>query len=336
MGAHYSTLALVQWYREGSKEYGQKGFEQKRAKWDPKDIPESLVGKDFLVTGANAGIGYSIVEQLVARGGTVHMVCRNQTRGEEAKQKLASQYGEDKLHLHVCDMSLMSDVLKFGNDFLGSQDKLDAYIHNAGVMSAERTETSEGIETSVATMLGGSYLLTGMLVPLLKKNKGRVILMSSGGQYLVGLKPNDLQWKPGPKAKKFDGQVQYTYIKRAQVVLAELWAAKLEGTGVVVNSMHPGWSETPGVRSSIADFLEKNKDKFRDNAAAADTAVWLAASPSVEGQTGKFFFDREARKTHMSGARTKCKPEDEQTLWTETEKICGHRFDQSWQPVPLA
>jgi NAD(P)-dependent dehydrogenase (short-subunit alcohol dehydrogenase family) len=100
--------------------------------------------------------------------------------------------------------------------------------------------------------------------------------------------------------RRYDGVVAYAETKRAQVVLAEMWADELEGDGVVVNSMHPGWADTPGVQSSIPRFRRVTRAILRTPAQGADTIVWLAASDAAGELTGEFVFDRKPRLKHLS------------------------------------
>jgi len=100
-------------------------------------------------------------------------------------------------------------------------------------------------------------------------------------------------------ARPYDGVVAYAETKRAQVVLAELWAERLRGTRVVVNAMHPGWADTPAVRTSLPRFHRLTRAILRTPAEGADTVVWLAAAPGARAWSGCFFFDRIPRRTHL-------------------------------------
>jgi NAD(P)-dependent dehydrogenase (short-subunit alcohol dehydrogenase family) len=125
---------------------------------------------------------------------------------------------------------------------------------------------------------------------------------------------------PDWKKRSYDGVIAYAETKRAQVVLAEIWAEKLEGTSVVVNAMHPGWAETPGVEQSLPNFFRLSRAILRTPAEGADTVVWLAASERGRDSSGRFFFDRAPRRTHLLPF-TKESEADRRRLW----KLCERR-----------
>jgi dehydrogenase/reductase SDR family member 12 len=113
-------------------------------------------------------------------------------------------------------------------------------------MTDERAVSADGIELTLATNVVGPFLLTDLLFPLLENSApARIVNVSSGGMYTQKINVDDLQSEHG----RFDGPAVYARTKRAQVILTELWAEQLADSGVVVHVMHPGWSDTPGVRS---------------------------------------------------------------------------------------
>jgi NAD(P)-dependent dehydrogenase (short-subunit alcohol dehydrogenase family) len=112
--------------------------------------------------------------------------------------------------------------------------------------------------------------------------------------------------------------VAYAQTKRMQVVLAELLAAELEDSGVCVNAMHPGWADTPAVRTSLPRFWNVMRRVLRTPAEGADTVVWLAASAAARGQSGRFWFDRQARSTHLL-PWTRERPQERHAL----RRLCG-------------
>ena len=122
----------------------------------------------------------------------------------------------------------------------------------------------------------------------------RVLFVSSGGMYTRRLDVDDLQSRRGT----YDGRVAYARTKRAEVVLAERWAAALAGTGVVVHAMHPGWADTPGIKSSLPAFQRIMRPLLRTPEQGADTIVWLAAAEEPGRTTGRFWCDRHVRATH--------------------------------------
>jgi dehydrogenase/reductase SDR family protein 12 len=152
------------------------------------------------------------------------------------------------------------------------------------------------MELTFATHVVGPHLLTRLLRGRLEQSSdARVVWVSSGGMYTRRLNLEDPDWK----RRDFDGVIAYAETKRAQVVLAELWAEELGGSSVVVNAMHPGWADTPSVKSSLPRFHELTRNLLRTPAEGADTVVWLAACPRACEWSGRFFFDRKQRRTHL-------------------------------------
>ena len=190
---------------------------------------------------------------------------------------------------------------------------------NAGALSHEYTVTGEGNELTVATHVLSPFLLTRALRPLLEASApSRVIVVASGGMYTQPLDVDALD----PDPAGYDGTKTYARCKRAQVVLAEEWTRHLLDTGVSVNAMHPGWADTPGLRTSLPGFTRVVGPLLRTPAEGADTIVWLAAAPDAAGLSGLFFLDRQARTKHRL-RRTRRRDEARETarLW----RLCTER-----------
>lgn len=331
MGAGYSVLGTSQWLMTGNKWFGAAGFRTNAAKFNPADLNVDLSSKVCLVTGANAGLGKETALALAAKGAELHMLCRNRERGEEALREItATAKRPDAVHLHVVDVSSRAQVKSFCEQWITSGKPIDSLVLNAGVLLPKREETPEGIESTLATMVMQSYLMTGLLAPAMRQasqqtTTGRVIHVSSGGQYTMAMDLDDPQAKG--VSRKYDGAMQYAVAKKMQVVLSEMWAEKFGGKIVSV-SMHPGWSDTPGVQRSLKDFREKNKETLRTPEQGADSIIWLAASPAATAQAvnGKFIFDREAVKTDFWGARTAPSESDKAALWRLCEEMCDWSY----------
>ena len=154
-------------------------------------------------------------------------------------------------------------------------------VNNAGALPSERTLSVDGIELTFATNVLGPFLLTNLLIPLLKKSTpARIVNVSSGGMYTQRIHLDDLQMAH----EEFDGATAYARTKRAQVILTELWAERLQGTGVVAHAMHPGWADTPGMKSSLPRFYGATKRLLRTPQEGADTIVWLGAAARAGAQ----------------------------------------------------
>ena len=128
------------------------------------------------------------------------------------------------------------------------------------------------------------------------------------------LELSDAQWID----REYDGVKAYAETKRAQVVMSELWADEFAGTDVTVNSMHPGWADTPSVESSLPRFHRVTQAILRTPEEGADTVVWLAASPTASDASGRFFFDRKPARTHWVPT-TRERESDRRAYW----EFCG-------------
>ncbi|MCL4114449.1 UNVERIFIED_CONTAM: hypothetical protein GTU68_002439 [Idotea baltica] len=273
-----------------------------------------------MITGANSGIGKCIAKEIAQRGGTIHLVCRNPTTANEAKLEIIKETENENIHVHILDLSCSSSVAKFARDFSENHDTLTVLINNAGCMINTRELNEDGFEKNFATNTLGTHLLTNGLMPLLKRSSNpRVVIVSSGGMLVQRLDKDDLQFE---KLKPFDGTMAYAQNKRQQVVMTEQYSKMYPG--VHFSSMHPGWADTPAVRSSMPDFYEKMKNKLRSPYQGADTALWLAiSSAALNEESGRFFQDRKAVATHLPLAFTKVSPSDEEAFMNLLDEIAA-------------
>lgn len=306
------------------------------------DFPASLADEVYIVTGANAGLGLVTAEALARQQAEVHCICRNQARGEEAVNSLQKKTGNSRIFLHVVDVSDQQAIRKFTTEWIQSKRKLNCLINNAGVLLPERSVNKDNHEVGMATAMYQSYLLTSLLLPVIVQsstvtNPGRIIHVSSGGGLTVKLDLADLQ----SEKRSYNGTLQYAHAKRAQMELNKVWYEKLSSIGkasssssstlpVITSCMHPGWAGTEGVKSSISDFYEKNKDTLRNPEEGADTIVWLASS--ITGRSipsGKFWFDRAEASTDFSFGGTTLTNAERDTLWKKMEEMTHYNWDTS-------
>jgi NAD(P)-dependent dehydrogenase (short-subunit alcohol dehydrogenase family) len=299
--------------------FDRTGFQIHALRFQPEDLNVDLAGRRCLVTGANSGIGFETSLALADLGADVVLLCRDRERGEHALERIRSETGNRRVSLERLDVSDLTSVREVGGRLAGAP--VDVLVHNAGVLPEARSETRDGIELTLATHVVGPFLLTRLLQPrLLESPDGRLIWVSSGGMYTRPLSLADPNWEQ----REYDGVRAYAETKRAQVVLAELWAEELAGSSVLVNAMHPGWADTPAVRSSLPRFHRLARSILRTPAEGADTVVWLAASPAARAWTGRFFFDREPRRTHLLPF-TRESQNDRRALWELCERLCADR-----------
>jgi len=144
--------------------------------------------KNFLVTGANSGLGKEIALGIAKRGGRVHMICRNQQRGEESKKEIMEISKNSNIFLHVVDVSSPSSIVEFAENWAKGGEPIHVLVNNAGVLLNEREFTKENLEVTFATNILGCFIMTNLLMPFLsssgtKEEPSRVLMMSSGGMY---------------------------------------------------------------------------------------------------------------------------------------------------------
>ncbi|XP_076047717.1 dehydrogenase/reductase SDR family member 12-like [Oratosquilla oratoria] len=301
------------WFIKGLKEYTRGGYEAASKQFNSGDLDVDCKGHSYMITGANSGIGKCIAQEIAKRGGKIHMVCRNPKTAEEVRNELIEATGNQELHLHLLDMSSPQDVKNFAKKFVDDDEQLDVLINNAGCMINTREVTSDGLEKNFTTNTLAMYMLTTHLLPILKKSsQPRVVTVSSGGMLVQKLNTDDLQFE---KMRPFDGTMVYAQNKRQQVVMTEEFAKK--HSDIHFSSMHPGWADTPAVRSSMPDFYEKMKEKLRSPNQGADTAVWLAVAPAaLSHPSGLFFQDRKPTAKHLPLAWTKSNTSEDEHLMT--------------------
>jgi len=302
------------WIVKGLREYTSGGFTAAAKGFNQADLDVDCKGKAFMITGANSGIGKETALEIAKRGGTIHMVCRNPEFGAEAKKELTELSDNADIHLHILDMSKPKDIIKFAKEFKEENTKLDVLINNAGCMVNKRELTDDQLEKNFATNTLGTFLMTRGMMNLLKKSEEpRVVTVSSGGMLVQKLDVDDLQFE---KLSPFDGTMAYAQNKRQQVVMTEEWAR--EHAGVHFSVMHPGWADTPAVRTSMPDFYEKMKDKLRTVAQGADTILWLAvAKDPVSKPSGLFWQDRTSVATHLPLAWSRSSRQEEGRLMSQ-------------------
>jgi NAD(P)-dependent dehydrogenase (short-subunit alcohol dehydrogenase family) len=298
--------------------YSKIGYWLRRRGWpegDPR--PGALAGRRALVTGANSGLGKAAALGLARLGATVHLVVRNEERGAAALAEIQQAVPDAELRLELCDMSDLTDVRRCAADLVARLDRVDVLVHNAGALPAERTESVDGHELTVATHVLGPVLLTDLLRPVLAGHDARVVLVTSGGMYTQRLPVHDPDYERGA----YKGPVAYARSKRMQVALAPVLQQRWGVDGIGVHVMHPGWADTPGVASSLPLFRAVTRPVLRDAEAGADTIVWLAATEPAP-PPGRLWMDRAERPTHYRRS-TRETPEERDRMWAWVRDAAG-------------
>uniref|UniRef100_A0A8C7YAA6 Dehydrogenase/reductase 12-like a n=1 Tax=Oryzias sinensis TaxID=183150 RepID=A0A8C7YAA6_9TELE len=282
-----------------------------------KDLDVSVAGRSFMITGANSGIGKAAAMAIAKKGGTVHMVCRNKDKAEEARADIVKESGNKEVYVHILDLSETRKVWEFAEAFKKKYKALNVLINNAGSIMSQRDVNAEGLEKSFAVNVLGIYILTKSLVPLLEKSPDpRVISVTSGGMFVQKLRIGNLQSERG----RYDGTMVYAQHKRQQVVMTEQFAKT--HTNIHFSVMHPGWVDTPAVANAMPDFHRSMKESLRSPDQGADTVVWLAISEvAITNPSGRFYQDRRVVSTHLPLAWTHSSPLEEQKFMSLLEEL---------------
>lgn len=255
-------------------------------------VPGALAGRTIVLTGPTSGLGRETADRLAELGARIVLVGRDPAKLERVREALTDRHGEDRFPTVVADLSSLDQVHAAVEHIRATETRLDVLIDNAGAMSPERSTTADGLETTFATMVAGPFALVAGLLPLLRSTPdSRVIAVTSGGQYAQSLHLDDLQYVAEP----FDGVRAYARAKRAQVSLIREWARRLAGAGVRFASMHPGWTDTPGLEASLPGFRRWMGPLLRTPRDGADTIVWLASAAADAIAPGRLYLDRRPR-----------------------------------------
>ena len=244
-----------------------------------------MKGKVMIVTGASAGMGREITLQLARSGAIVVMVCRDAGRGAVALDTVRSGSGNDTVELMLADLSSQRSIRALAHDFIRTHDRLDVLVNNAGVTLPRRTETEDGIETVFATNHLAPFLLTNLLLPLLKASApSRIVTASSAAQAMARLDLDDLQRRND--YKEIDA---YNQTKLLNLLFTYELARRLEGTGVTANAVEPGFVKTSmkvPFPYSLFSFMRQPVEK------GAWISVHAATSPALNGVNGAFLSNR--------------------------------------------
>lgn len=299
--------------------FSRIGYEVRRRQWS--ESRSVLAGRDVVITGASSGLGEAAAEQLVGSGARVHLVVRNLDKGADVRAAISERSGGE-LRVWRCDVADLDSVREFAGAFAAERPRLGALIHNAGAMPPQRELSPQGHELTFATNVLGPFLLTGLLLDTLRAAApSRVVTVSSGGMYTRGLEAEDLELA----GRDYDPARFYAHSKRCQVILSELWAERLHGSGIGFHSMHPGWADTPGLAASLPGFRRLTRPLLRSAAQGADTIAWLASAEEPERSSGLFWHDRRPRPTHRLGS-TRESASERELLWRRCEELSGWRL----------
>ncbi|XP_036607715.1 retinol dehydrogenase 14-like [Trichosurus vulpecula] len=266
-------------------------------------------GKTVIVTGANTGLGRATAAELLRRGARVILACRDRGRAEQAAAELLREQEQARAQAQVppaaeggpagelivkeLDLASLRSVRAFCQEVLQEEPRLDVLINNAGVFRCPYMKTEDGFEMQFGVNHLGHFLLTNLLLDRLKESAPSRIVVVSSKLYKYG----EINFEDLNSELKYNKSFCYSQSKLANILFTRELARRLEGTNVTVNVLHPGIVRTDLGRHINIPLLAKPLFNLASWAflktpeEGAQTSVYLASSPEVEGVSGKYFGD---------------------------------------------
>ena len=280
--------------------------------------PKQMQGKTCMVTGASDGIGVVTALALAQMGAEVIVVGRNHEKCDAVVTRIKQETGNPKVEFMLADFSDLAQVRQLADDFKSRRSKLHVLVNNAGVLQLTRRTTTDGHEMMFGVNHLAHFLLTLLLLDTIKVSApARIVIVSSGSHLKGKLDFDDLHSKKG-----FSPTGVYGNSKLANVLFTYEIARHLKGTGVTANALHPGFIKTNMAANNgwfVRLLLPLIHSSSLTPEQGAQTNIYLASSPEVEGVSGKYFI--------------KCKPvpsspasldqEAAARLWQESLKLTG-------------
>lgn len=277
-----------------------------------------MVGKVVIVTGGNSGIGLETAKDLASRGARLILACRSVRRANAAKEEIIKASGNDDVHCYQLDLSSLTSVREFCNHIIRTEKRLDVLINNAGAGGLGNYKTADGIHVGMQVNYFAPFLLTCLLLPLLKSSApSRIVNVSS-----MIHKYGEMDFDNLNMEKYWSDYLVYANSKLFLNLMTLELSGRLKATGVIVNALHPGVAATNLFRNIpsavIRNIVEKGVGfMFQTPWEAAQTSIFLAVSPDLNEVTGKYFSDCREKKPSKVSQDT----EIAKKLWAESEKI---------------
>ena len=276
---------------------------------------DSMKGKRVIITGPTSGVGKEIAIQLAELGAEVILACRDVKKGNKVAAEITRRTGSKDVVIMEVDTSSQESIREFAREFRRRYRRLNVLINNAGGSrgTLPKVNSVDGIELTFATNVLGYFLLTQELLDVLKRSApARIINVASS--YASDLDLDDLQFERRP----FESFRAYAQSKACDRMLTWALARRLKGSGVTANAMTPGLiTETELYRNAPPELVQRltQYSGGRTSVQGADTAVWLASAPEMEGVSGKFFEDRQEVECEFRNKK------NEERLWRICEEM---------------
>lgn len=278
-----------------------------------------LAGRNVVVTGGTGGIGNATAAGLAALGARVAIIGRDRARAEAAAEDLRRRSSNDDIDVFEADLSSQAQVRRLAADLQERYPRIDVLVNNVGGFWAHRHVTEDGLELTFALNHLAPFLLTSLVIDRMRaQERARIVNVTSSAESLGRIDFDDLQG-----AERYSGQRAYNQSKLANVLFTYELARRTTGTGVTANVVHPGVTRTAfGAEDQMRLFAATGgiaRPFMRSPERGADTVVWAASSPELDGVTGGYFHDRRPK-------RSSPRSHDEATakrLWQVSEELTG-------------
>src|SRR3989449_1768475 len=285
-----------------------------------------MAGKVVLITGGTGGIGKATAIGLATLGARVGITGRDLARAEQAAADIRATSGNTAVDAFAADLTSQAEVRRLAAAVLDAYPRLDVLVNNVGGFWAHRHPTADGLERTFALNHLAPFLLTNLLLDRLRASEpARVVTVSSGAQSMGRIDFDDLQG-----ARKYSGQRAYNQSKLANVMFTNELARRLKGAGVTAKSVHPGVVRTNFGAEDQAWFFtlisRVIRPLLKTPAQGAQTPIYLASSPDMDGITGQFFANRKPKTANKLAYNTDMAAR----LWQVSAELVG------MTPVTLA
>jgi len=281
----------------------------------------SLEGKVVVITGANTGIGKICALDMAKRGGKIILLCRSQERGEAAAEEIRKETKAEVI-FHKCDLASLASVRECAEQLNNSLPKIDILLNNAGVMMCPLTRTEDGFEMQIGTNHLGHFLLTNLLMPLLKRAApdARIVNVSSLAHERGRMNFDDINYEK----RSYSPAGAYGQSKLANVLFTRELARKGEGSGVNAYALHPGVIATELGRHLNANPVLKCMSMMfmplvKTPEAGAQTSLYCCLEQSISDENGKYYSDCRRKEPAVQAQND----EDAKKLWQISEKLTG-------------
>lgn len=275
--------------------------------------------KLILVTGGTSGIGKEIVRKLASIGAMIIFTVRDIEKGEKVKKEIIEETGNNNVEYLLCDLASLSSIRECVGEFKKRYQRLDVLINNAGVLPQERQESKDGIELNLAVNFLAPFLLTNLLLPLLKQSTPSRIINVSSSMHKEGI----INFADLESKRSFGKYKAYAQSKLALLLFTKKLARDLKGSGVTVNALHPG---VVGTEMTMQNVREMNpvaafifKRTLITPAQGAETSVYLATSLDVADVSGEYFDKKKIVPTSPIASDEELANE----LWDVSAKLVG-------------